>query len=151
MFGELMPLLAGRTVMTTVARENDKTLRVNVIPTTKSGTSENPALTTPLSRTGTSEELDTELSRQLAGYVECHRALGSTLAAAKAKMDAAAKAAWEEARKKAEERKKKFEKPTDKPADQAPSKVPTQPAPPATASQVNTTWCGMQGYPPPRR
>ena len=82
MFSELMPLLAGRTVMTTVARENDKTLRVNVIPTTKSGVSENPALTTPLSHTGTSEEPDTKLSRELAGYVECHRALGSTLAAA---------------------------------------------------------------------
>jgi PRTRC genetic system protein E len=70
-FGELMPLLAGRTVMTTVARENDKTLRVNVIPTTKSGVSENPALTTPLSRTGTSEELDAELGHELADYGEC--------------------------------------------------------------------------------
>ena len=32
MFVELMPLLSGRTVMITVAREDDKTLRVNVIP-----------------------------------------------------------------------------------------------------------------------
>ena len=39
MFVELMPLLAGRTVMITVAREDNKTLRVNVIPTTKSGCS----------------------------------------------------------------------------------------------------------------
>jgi len=31
-FVELMPLLAGRTVMITVAREDEKTLRVNVIP-----------------------------------------------------------------------------------------------------------------------
>ena len=31
MFVELMPLLAGRTVMITVAREDEKTLRVNVI------------------------------------------------------------------------------------------------------------------------
>jgi len=30
-FVELMPMLAGRTVMITVAREDDKTLRVNVI------------------------------------------------------------------------------------------------------------------------
>jgi PRTRC genetic system protein E len=133
MFVELMPLLAGRTVMITVARENDKTLRVNVLPT-KSGDSENPALTTPLSYTGTPEELDAELGRELAGYVECHRALGSTLAAAKAEMDAAAKAAQEEAKKKAEERKKKSEKPTDKPGDPVPSIVPTSPAPAATAS-----------------
>jgi PRTRC genetic system protein E len=133
MFVELMPLLAGRTVMITVAREDEKTLRVNVLPT-KSGDSENPALTTPLSYTGTPEELDADLGRELAGYVECHRALGSTLAAAKAEMDAAAKAAQEEAKKKAEEQKKKAEKPTDKPADPAPSMVPTSPAPPATAS-----------------
>ena len=31
MFVEVMPMLAGRTVMITVAREDDKTLRVNVI------------------------------------------------------------------------------------------------------------------------
>ena len=58
-----------------------------------SGENENPALTTPLSCAGTPEELDAELGRELAGYVECQRALGSTLAAAKAEMDAAAKAA----------------------------------------------------------
>jgi PRTRC genetic system protein E len=69
--------------------------------------SEDPALTTALSDTGTEEELDTELGRELAGCVERHRALGSTLAAAKAEMDAAAKAVKEEARKKAEELKKK--------------------------------------------
>ena len=133
MFVELMPLLAGRTVMITVAREDEKTLRVNVLPT-KSGDGENPALTTPLSYTGTPEELDAELGRELAGYVECHLALSSTLAAAKAEMDAAAKAAQEEAKKKAEERKKKSEKPTDKPGDPVPSIVPTSPAPAATAS-----------------
>jgi len=133
MFVELMPLLAGRTVMITVAREDEKTLRVNVLPT-KSGDGENPALTTPLSYTGTPEELDAELGRELAGYVECHRALGSTLAAAKAEMDAAAKAAQEEAKKKAEERKKKSEKPTDRPGDPVPAIVPTSPAPAATAS-----------------
>ena len=51
MFVELMPLLAGRTVLITVAKVDDKTLRVNVIPTpTKAD--ENPALTTPLTSTG---------------------------------------------------------------------------------------------------
>ena len=47
MFVELMPLLAGRTVMITVARVDDRTWRVNVIPT-KTNESENAALTTPL-------------------------------------------------------------------------------------------------------
>ena len=152
MFVELMPMLAGRTVMITVARENDTTLRVNVLPT-RSGDNENPALATPLSYTGTPEELDAELGRELTGYVECHRALGSTLAAAKADMEAAAKAAQEEARKRSEERKKKAEKPTDKAADTIPSTIPTAPAPPATASlfgdshptpsEANPTGCGM--------
>ena len=42
MFIELMPMLAGRTIMITVARENDTTLRVNVLPT-RSSDNENPA------------------------------------------------------------------------------------------------------------
>src|SRR5271167_5160740 len=128
-----MPLLAGRTVVITVARADEQTLRVNVIPTIKSGEAENPALTTPLSYTGTPEELDAELGRQLTSYVECHRALGSTLASAKAEMDAAAKAAQEEARKKAEERKKKA---VEKPADNssAPAPAPSAPQPATMAS-----------------
>ncbi len=131
MFAELMPILAGRTVMITVAREDDKTL--NVIPTTKSGAAENPALATPLSYTGTPEELDAELGRQLTSYVECHQALGSTLASAQAEMEAAAKAAQEEARKKTEERRKKAaEKPVDNSA--APAPAPGAPQPVATAS-----------------
>jgi hypothetical protein len=43
MFTELMPLLAGRTVLITVAKVDDKTLRVNVVPA--------PALSPPLKAT----------------------------------------------------------------------------------------------------
>ena len=50
MFVELMPLLADRTVMITVARVDDQTLRVNVMATKSE--SDNPALSTPLSCTG---------------------------------------------------------------------------------------------------
>jgi PRTRC genetic system protein E len=119
--------------MITVAREDNQTLRVNVIPTTKSGATENPALTTPLSYTGTPEELDADLGKQLASYVECHRALGSTLASAKAEMDAAGNAAQEEARKKTEERRKKA---VEKTAANSvgPAPAPTAPRPAATAS-----------------
>ena len=46
MFVELMPLLAGRTVLITVAKVDDKTLRVNVIPHGKAD--DNPALSSPL-------------------------------------------------------------------------------------------------------
>jgi PRTRC genetic system protein E len=110
MFVELMPLLAGRTVLITVARVDDKTIRVNVIPALAKA-DENPALTTPLTYTGPPEELDAELGKHLAGYVQTHQQTASTLAEAKATLEAAAKAAQEEAKRKAEERKKVTQKP----------------------------------------
>ena len=130
MFVELMPLLAGRTVMITVARVDDRTLRVNVIPT-KKNEDENAALTTPLSYTGTPEDLDRELGKQIAGYVESHQQLGSTLAQVKADMDAAAKVAQEEAQRKAAERNKKpSDSKSEKPA--TPVSQPASPPPAAT-------------------
>jgi PRTRC genetic system protein E len=90
-FVELMPLLKDRTLLITVARLEEK-LKVNVIPT-KAKEGEEQALTTPLSYTGSPEELDAELGKHLASYVDSHVQLGSTLAEAKSEMDAAAKAA----------------------------------------------------------
>ncbi len=113
MFVELMPLLAGRTVLITVAKVDDKTLRVNVIPA-QAKADENPVLTTPLTYTGPPEELDAELGKHLASYVQVHQQAANTLAEAKAAMEAAAKAAQEEAKRKAEERKKATQKPPDK-------------------------------------
>ena len=105
MFTELMPLLAGRTVLITVARESDTTVRATVIPKRESE-GDNAALATPLSFVGTPGELDQNLAPTLAQYVETHQRLGSTLAQAKAEMEAAAKAAQEEARRKADEKRK---------------------------------------------
>jgi len=45
-FVERMPLLAGRTVLITVAKVDDKTLCVNIISHGKAD--DNPALSTPL-------------------------------------------------------------------------------------------------------
>jgi PRTRC genetic system protein E len=106
-FVELMPLLAGRTVLITIAKLDDKTLRVNVIPHGKAD--DNPALSAPLTFTGPPEELDAELDKHLAGYVQIHQQTASTLAEATATMEAAAKAAQEEAK-----RKKATQKPPDK-------------------------------------
>jgi len=131
-FIELMPLLAGRTVMITVARVDDRTLRVNVIPT-KTSESENAALTTPLSYTGTPEELDRELGKQVAGYVEAHQQLGSTLAQVKAEMDAASKAEQEEAKRKAAERSKKA---SDGKTEKVPAPVTQPTSPPPAASMM---------------
>ena len=137
MFTELMPLLAGRTVLITVARESDTTIRVNVCPK-RTTESENAALSTPLSFVGTPEELDRDFARELAAYVDTHRQLGSSLAQAKATMEAAAKAAQEEAKRKADEKRKA------KPAASTPapacttvpaSSVNPEPAP-ATASNL---------------
>ena len=153
MFVELMPLLVGRTVLITVAKVDDKTIRVNVIPALAKA-DENPALTTPLTYTGPPEELDADLGKHLAGYVQTHQQTASTLAEAKATMEAAAKAAQEEAKRRAEERKKATVKsPTTAtaapastsstvsppPADSVPSSAPMEtlglfpPAPPEPA------------------
>jgi PRTRC genetic system protein E len=83
-----MPLLAGRTVLITVAKVDDKTLRVNVIPA-QAKADDNPALTTPLTSTGLPEELATELGKHLTGYVQTHQQTSSTLAEAKAPLEAA--------------------------------------------------------------
>jgi len=78
-----MPLLKERTLLITVARLDEK-LKVNVIPT-KAKEGEDPALATPPSYTGSPEELDAELGKHLAGYVDSQVQLGSTLAEAKAR------------------------------------------------------------------
>ena len=91
MFVELMPLLKQRTLLITVSRVDEK-LKVNVIPT-KLKEGEDQALTTPLTFTGSPQELDAELGKQLISYVESHLELASTLAEAVAEMEAAAKAA----------------------------------------------------------
>jgi len=141
LFTELMPLLAGRTVLITVARESDTTLRVNVVPK-KVKEDENVALSTPLSFVGTPEELDRDFARELASYVDTHRQLGSTLMQAKATMEAAAKAAQEEAKRKADE-KRKAKPSTSTPAPSA-STEPTaainpEPAPASTTSLFGGT------------
>ena len=79
-----------------------------------------------------------ELGKHLASYVECHTQLGSTLAQAKAEMEAAAKAAQEEARKKSAERNKK---PTEKTAAAADGNSAT-PAQTADAAGESNTLFG---------
>ncbi len=135
MFVELMQILADRTVMITVARLNDDAIRVNVIPQ-RTGETENAALATPFSITGTPAELDAELSIHLLGYVESHRQLRTSLAEAKSQMDAAAKAAQEEAKRKTAERKKKpeekgtgEEKATTEPTVETSPDAKTEPTP----------------------
>jgi PRTRC genetic system protein E len=108
MFVELMPLLGEQTVMITVGRLNQNSIRVNVIPSRKKE-DENAALTTPLSFSGTPEELDREVGKSLISYVDENLRLQTALATAKAEMEAAAKAAREQAKAKTVQSTKKQE------------------------------------------
>src|SRR5271157_4864551 len=99
MFTELMPLLRKRRLLLTISLVEGDTLRATVVPQKASDTEDN-ALATPLAITGTAEELDRDLPQQLVEFTGAHIQLQTTLASAKAEMEAAAKAAREEARKK---------------------------------------------------
>jgi PRTRC genetic system protein E len=99
MFKELAPYLRQRAVLLTVTHLEDEQIRVNIVPQ-KLKEGENAALTTPLSVSGTAEELDRELPATVINFVSAHLELKNTLEQAKAEMDAAAKAAQAEARKK---------------------------------------------------
>ena len=99
MFKELAPVLRDRAVLLIVTLVDADQIRVNIVPK-KLKDGDNDALTTPLSVTGTAEELDAELSSTIVGFVGSHLQMKNTLEKAKAEMDAASKAAQAEARAK---------------------------------------------------
>ena len=99
MFKELVPILRNRAVLMTATALDDDQIRVNVVPK-KMKDGDHDALTTPLSVTGTAEELDTQLAATLVGFVASHLQMKNALEKAKADMDAATKAAQAEARAK---------------------------------------------------
>jgi len=99
MFKELLPVLRDRAVLLTVTLVDADQIRVNIVPK-KLKDGDNDALTTPLSVTGTAEDLDAELSPTIISFVGSHLQMKNTLEKAKAEMDAASKAAQAEARSK---------------------------------------------------
>jgi len=134
MFKELAPYLRQRAVLLTVTHIEEDHIRVNVIPQ-KLKDSENAALTTPLTVTGTAEELDRDLPSTLVDFVSAHLQLKNTLDRAKAEMDAAAKTAQAEARSKTKAPAKKEALKPEAAAQETPK--PNQPVkaePPKTAS-----------------
>jgi PRTRC genetic system protein E len=132
MFLELMPILRKRRLLLTVSLVEGDTIRATVVPQ-KAAETEDNAITTPLAITGTAEELDRELPVQLVDFVGAHLQLQSTLATAKAEMDAAAKAAREEARKKAA-----------KPATATTSASAPKPKPESPASEAPSLFAHQQ-------
>jgi len=105
MFQQLVPLLRQRSILLTVTSLEQDQIRVNILPK-KLADSENAALTTPMSFTGTAAELDVQLPDAIVSFVASHLELKSTLDRAKEEMAAAAKAAQDEARNKSKAAKK---------------------------------------------
>jgi PRTRC genetic system protein E len=122
MFIELLPILKNRTVMLTIALVNDQTIRVNVIPKRlKESDSGDCALTTPLTITGTPEELDREFSGQLVAFTGSFVRLGSNLSEIEAAQATAVKAAEAERKKELENKRKGS---VSKPATTTPAATP---------------------------
>jgi PRTRC genetic system protein E len=113
MFTELMPLIAQRPITITVAvLSGSQRIRVNVVPkslekdnqinekigySNKNKIAKVPdeaieALTTPLSLTGTPEEIDAELAKALRGFAESHVQVQKTVDQAKEQIADAVKA-----------------------------------------------------------
>jgi PRTRC genetic system protein E len=115
MFRELMPLIEHRPLSITVAALSGGRIRVNVVPqvlekdtkinekvgySNKDKIAKVPesainALTTPLSLTGTPEEIDQSLTQALTQFVESHGRLQHTLDEAREQIAEAVRAAEE--------------------------------------------------------
>ncbi len=134
MFKELVPILRSRAVVMTATALDDDQIRVNIVPK-KMKDGDNDALTTPLSVTGTAEELDAQLGPTLVGFVASHLQMKNALEKAKADMDAATKAAQAEARAKAKSPASK----TPTKAEAAPAAVAVQPTKPAEPAPAKPT------------
>jgi PRTRC genetic system protein E len=107
MFVELLPILRNRSLMLTLALAGDNAILVNVIPKRlKDGNSGDDALTTPLTVTGTPDELDREFASQLVGFTEAFVKLGSNLAEIEAAHATAVKAVEAEKKKEMENKRK---------------------------------------------
>lgn len=113
MFTELLPILKNRAVMFTVTLVSDQAIRVHVIPKgLKEADSGDCALTTPLTVTGTAEELDREFCGQLVSFTGSFVKLGSNLAEIEAAHATAVKAVEAERKKDLDNKRKGSAKPT---------------------------------------
>ena len=129
MFKELLPVLRDRAVLLTVTLVDADQIRVNIVPK-KLKDGDNDALTTPLSVTGTAQDLDAELSTTIISFVGSHLQMKNTLEKAKAEMYAASKAAQADARAKSKTPTKTAQ-PNTEVTQYTPAAKPAEPAKPA--------------------
>jgi len=107
MFAELLPILRNRALMITVGLMNDVAIRVHVIPKqVKNDDPGDSALTSPLTVTGTAEELDRDFAAQLVGFSNSFVKLGSNLSEIEASHATAVKAVEAEKKKDLDSRRK---------------------------------------------
>jgi PRTRC genetic system protein E len=109
MFTELLPLLKDRTLMLIIAGTGGETLRVNVIPQRSAGKENDTAekaFISPLTVTGTAEELDREFASQLAGFRVSLERLKSNLGEIESAHAAALKTIEEDRKKELNSKKK---------------------------------------------
>lgn len=100
MFQAMQTLLAACASITlSMVANGNGTITVTVIPKANKGGDENASLNTPLSLTGTAEELDAEFAGILAKYSDSHKSLAEQLEATEAILDAAKKEASTKATK----------------------------------------------------
>jgi len=168
MFSELMPLIQQRPLTLTIAAVDGQQIRVNVIPgktdkdkaaSKEIGPSHSrevapipesaiAALTTPLSLTGTPDEIDAQLTRTLTEFTALHVELQNSFDAAANAIRQAVKEIDERERIKKEQDKAKNRKPeAAKTAEkkQEPESVPplfTAPAAQAVLSADDSTTAG---------
>ena len=100
MFQALQTLLAVcASLSVTLVSNANGTITVTVIPKSNKGSENSAALNTPLSLTGTPEELDAEFVSILSKYTDSHKSLAEQLETTEAILEAAKKEAATKATK----------------------------------------------------
>lgn len=126
MFQEIAPLLSGRSFTLIMTGTPNGNIRVNFIPkATDKDTETDKPLLTPLTFTGSAQELDEGFAGAIASYTEAYSSMADAVAATKKQMADAKAAADAKAKEEAEAKRNKTAKP-------ATSTKPAAPATPAT-------------------
>jgi PRTRC genetic system protein E len=169
MFTELMPLIKNRPLTITVSVEGESRVRLNVVPKPiakdkaangKIGHTHSKevaaipdqaiqALTTPLSITGTPEEVDAGLAETLTKFAESHKSLQQSFDAAAAAIADAVKAIDDRERVKKEKEKaeKATKKPSSSPAKAEETKQPEADLPPLFTTPAATSAAASDSTP----
>jgi PRTRC genetic system protein E len=137
MFKELAPLLQQRSVVIMVNPLEGETLRVIVMPK-RLNESENAALSTPVSVSGTPQELDEQLPSTLTQFVGAHLDLKNTLEIAKEEMAQAAKSARQSTKAKTAPKTDSTEASGTKTGEPKTTKTNAKPAEPKKAPPATT-------------